>query len=198
MKACAICKEQKPFEDFAPGKNGKTHSYCRPCYKAWAHQNYLKNREAKLARQKEQRKLNPQKFRDVERRASAKNKSKRDRYQKLWAKANPDKRRQYARNWRAKNKEAVVDASHRRRAKIRKATIQPVSKSDLKKILSRPCIYCGAKAEQIDHVVPLVRGGGHTFGNLAPSCAFCNQSKRDKLVIEWKAKKRDFRNCSNV
>lgn len=198
MKACAICKETKSFDDFSPGKNGKPHSYCKPCYKTWAHENYLKTKEKRLAAQRQRREDDPDRVRAIEAKSQVKNKAKRKKASAEWARRNPDKRKQYARTWRAKNKEMVVDASHRRRAKIRRATIGRVTKQDLKALLRNPCIYCGAKAEQIDHVIPLARGGPHSVGNLAPSCRFCNQSKKDHLVIEWKALKRDIRNHLHV
>lgn len=187
-----MCKEIKPLHDFSPGKNGKPHSYCKPCYKSWAHENYLKNREARLARQKKRRLENWDHVRQVETSSQAKNRLRRNKTAREWAQRNPDKRKLYAQNWRAKNKELVVDASHRRRAKIRQVTTAKVTKADMQAIMRKPCIYCGAKAQQVDHVIPLARGGSHSIGNLAPSCAPCNQSKKALFVIEWKAKRRDI------
>jgi len=46
----------------------------------------------------------------------------------------------------------------------------------------RKCHYCGgtfAPADlTMDHVVPVARGGRSTKGNVVPSCAACNASKR--------------------
>ena len=36
----------------------------------------------------------------------------------------------------------------------------------------------------IDHVVPLARGGSHTYGNLRPAHKLCNQRKHAKLMSE--------------
>ncbi len=48
------------------------------------------------------------------------------------------------------------------------------------------CAYgCGAAAEVIDHIWPVVRGGRSTPGNLAPACADCNGRKRDKDPTPW-------------
>jgi 5-methylcytosine-specific restriction endonuclease McrA len=46
------------------------------------------------------------------------------------------------------------------------------------------CVYCGARAETIDHVVPRSRGGPHTWQNCVASCAKCNHRKADKLLAE--------------
>jgi 5-methylcytosine-specific restriction endonuclease McrA len=47
------------------------------------------------------------------------------------------------------------------------------------------CIYCGAPWTQVDHFVPLARGGEDTLGNCWPSCTACNQSKSDRDPMEW-------------
>jgi len=38
----------------------------------------------------------------------------------------------------------------------------------------------------MDHVVPLIRGGRHSVGNIIPACRSCNSSKGGKFIIEWK------------
>lgn len=50
----------------------------------------------------------------------------------------------------------------------------------------KPCAYCGAEADTIDHVMPLVRGGTNYEGNLVPACRRCNSSKSGKTIIEWR------------
>jgi hypothetical protein len=51
---------------------------------------------------------------------------------------------------------------------------------------NKPCAYCGARADTIDHVMPLVRGGTNYEGNLVPACRRCNSSKSGKTIIEWR------------
>jgi 5-methylcytosine-specific restriction endonuclease McrA len=46
------------------------------------------------------------------------------------------------------------------------------------------CQYCGATAENIDHVVPRSRGGTHTWDNVVAACRRCNTRKEDRLVHE--------------
>ena len=36
----------------------------------------------------------------------------------------------------------------------------------------------------MDHVVPLVRGGRSTKGNVVPACKDCNTKKKHRLVWE--------------
>jgi 5-methylcytosine-specific restriction endonuclease McrA len=46
------------------------------------------------------------------------------------------------------------------------------------------CQYCGAAAENIDHVVPRSRGGAHSWENVVASCRRCNSCKEDRLPHE--------------
>ena len=39
------------------------------------------------------------------------------------------------------------------------------------------CQYCGSPATEVDHVVPVSRGGGHALSNLVASCHGCNADK---------------------
>jgi 5-methylcytosine-specific restriction endonuclease McrA len=46
------------------------------------------------------------------------------------------------------------------------------------------CQYCGAAAENIDHVVPRSRGGLHVWENVVAACRPCNARKEDRLLSE--------------
>jgi 5-methylcytosine-specific restriction endonuclease McrA len=46
------------------------------------------------------------------------------------------------------------------------------------------CQYCGAQAENIDHVVPRSRGGTHSWDNVVACCRRCNSRKEDRLLDE--------------
>ncbi len=46
------------------------------------------------------------------------------------------------------------------------------------------CQYCGARAENIDHVRPRSRGGNHIWENVVAACRRCNSHKRDRLLSE--------------
>jgi 5-methylcytosine-specific restriction endonuclease McrA len=49
---------------------------------------------------------------------------------------------------------------------------------------SHTCQYCGAAAENIDHVVPRSKGGTHTWDNVVAACRPCNMRKEDRLLHE--------------
>ena len=50
------------------------------------------------------------------------------------------------------------------------------------------CHHCGGKFEPaeltMDHLVPVIRGGKSTKGNLVPSCKACNSARKHSLPFE--------------
>ena len=59
-----------------------------------------------------------------------------------------------------------------------------------KNVLGRgTCHYCGMRCHPrdltMDHVVPIVRGGCTTRGNVVPCCRECNSRKKYLLPVEW-------------
>jgi 5-methylcytosine-specific restriction endonuclease McrA len=42
------------------------------------------------------------------------------------------------------------------------------------------CQYCGASAENVDHVIPKSRGGLHVWENVVASCRRCNSRKENR------------------
>lgn len=52
------------------------------------------------------------------------------------------------------------------------------------------CAYCGTPEHQsaeleIEHIVPISKGGPHLLSNIVPACARCNDSKGSKDVETW-------------
>lgn len=55
------------------------------------------------------------------------------------------------------------------------------------------CAYCrrnlaetwSGNTLQMEHIEPIERGGDHSKENVVPSCAGCNVSKRQLLLLEW-------------
>jgi 5-methylcytosine-specific restriction endonuclease McrA len=46
------------------------------------------------------------------------------------------------------------------------------------------CQYCGAQAENLDHVVPRSRGGLHAWENVVAACRRCNARKENRTPQE--------------
>lgn len=49
------------------------------------------------------------------------------------------------------------------------------------------CAYCGGPYEELDHVIPLSRGGSNWASNLRPACRSCNRRKHSKTLSEFLA-----------
>lgn len=69
-----------------------------------------------------------------------------------------------------------------------------IPKSTRRRIFARDnetCVYCGCALTlatlQIDHVVPVSRGGDNRDGNLASACRSCNLSKGALTPEEWRS-----------
>lgn len=58
-----------------------------------------------------------------------------------------------------------------------------------RRIAQGVCHYCRKptppKELTMDHIVPLIRGGLTTRGNVVPACKECNNRKKYMLPIEW-------------
>ncbi|MBM4128500.1 MAG: HNH endonuclease [Nitrospira sp.] len=51
------------------------------------------------------------------------------------------------------------------------------------------CYFCRRRVPSreltLDHVVPLIRGGKSTRGNVVPACKECNNKKKYLLPVDW-------------
>lgn len=57
------------------------------------------------------------------------------------------------------------------------------------KLAAGCCYYCGKHVGSenltMDHVVPIVRGGKSTKGNIVAACKECNSKKKYLTPVEW-------------
>ncbi len=82
----------------------------------------------------------------------------------------------------------TVDEEHikREKARARELRNSPWWK---RKRSTGICYYCGKKFKPsdltMDHLVPVIRGGKSSPGNLVPACKECNNKKKYLLPMEW-------------
>lgn len=115
-----------------------------------------------------------------------------------WHRAHRDLVRQRARLRTLRNpgRGSIHGANYR----ARKAGAETFSftERDWQRLLERfghECAYCGEAIRgvaQKEHVIPLIRGGRQSVGNIVPACAGCNYSKGDLLVTEWRMREIRF------
>jgi len=75
--------------------------------------------------------------------------------------------------------------SNRRLARKKTSIIAIFTIQDVINKYGKNCVYCGGLFEQIDHYIPLSKGGSHTLDNVRPSCEHCNLTKNNKLPEEF-------------
>lgn len=184
-KRCTKCKTIRPISSF--GKTAKVksglRSQCKDCERAycagWREANpdyqdayYARNKSKLLARMAQRYAENPQPFRERSR---------------IWAENNQEASKAIQRRWLTNNHEMNRQKSHRRRVRQQMAGTYQVSKDEIHKLSRGSCFYCGSVERiEIDHVMPLSRGGTHSIGNLVSACLKCNRSKGSKTITEWR------------
>jgi hypothetical protein len=175
-KTCNLCGEKKDLAEF-PWRNinlNKKMNFCKPCNSARQKTSYLKNIEKNRALAKERYQKNKDKFKKIA---------------KIYRLNNREKIKKSLSKWASNNKDVMRLHRAKRKAVTRGATAKKITKKEITRIKNSACIYCGKKENiQIEHVVPISRGGLHSIGNIASACAPCNQSKKDKYITEWRYK----------
>jgi 5-methylcytosine-specific restriction endonuclease McrA len=181
LKRCSKCKERKDPSGFGkhPSAKDGLQTACKDCYAKY---------------QAERRKNVALKATDaaVKKRSMAKRKG----YYQEQRNKNRRKQRQdpvfrakelaNQRAWRAKDGRTAQENHARRARRLAAQVAGPVPPGTYNAVLaSGPCVYCGAPAECVDHVIPLSRGGHEAEHNLVPACNPCNWSKGPKLLAEW-------------
>lgn len=199
LKRCSKCGEEKPataefFYRHSCGLRGE----CKSCLKLRVANNVRTNPEAESARRRRLRASKPDVFRRREKERRDRNKSKilesgRRRYREK-TESDPHYQRNRVKRWRKRNPIRTAEigrvSSLMRRSKPYAAAKYP-SKSFLKRLISSQrgrCWWCGKVAEpfEVDHRIPLARGGDSSLSNLVLSCRPCNRSKGAKMPWEMK------------
>jgi len=201
-KQCSRCNVVLPLTDFAKDKykkSGRTAD-CLSCRRAVAKKRredpeeleklrrrtreyYHRNKEKAAASYKRYYEANREKRLAYHAEWSRKNKKSRAARMVEYRKRNPNVRK----DWAKANPEKQAALYAIRRSRKKGLSIWLVKTKEIVTLYSQSCLYCGSTADiQIDHVIPLSRGGNHSIGNLAPACKKCNLSKKDKFVMEWK------------
>lgn len=81
------------------------------------------------------------------------------------------------------------EKAHRRRSRIRGQRTRRLTTAALRArfaMFGNCCAYCGVSGDmQIEHVIPLSKGGAHDAMNIVPACPPCNYSKNTTEVERW-------------
>lgn len=183
-KQCSRCRATKPRTDF----NVRRRAYdglraeCRACQKADAAKYRVKNSD----------KLRAYRAENAFRRVS---------YQREYYDANQETLRQDAiqrynrnriarkestRRYREANRDRARVWYDTRRARKHEAFVESVERLVVLERDDGVCGICGEDVDpfafHVDHIIPLARGGEHSYGNVQVAHPRCNMSKRTRII----------------
>ncbi len=157
--------------------------------KKWTKENKEHIREyANRPENKEKKRISDKKWR--EKKTQNKNWVK-EKYRKNaeFRKNNPEKVKNSKRKYYQSPKGKVNSTYHNhRRLSLVKESETDLTNEYIEEMLRKntKCIYCGSdKKLEIDHIIPLSKGGSCLKVNLVIACAKCNRSKSDRDVLYW-------------
>lgn len=197
MKKCAKCRELKPSDSSAfrrcSAKKDGLYNYCKACEKVL----YLENRTSILTKAKDRYQTRSDEWR-AERRERTKVHTSRQpatrrAREALYRDRDREKLRAYFRDYYARNIERERKRSqlhqNRRRAKKADTVSARMAVEDIDKLFTAQrgkCWWCGEKlkAYQLDHRIPVSKGGPTDPSNIVLACKPCNQKKGAKLPWE--------------
>lgn len=195
-KTCSKCGQEFPAttEYFYQHKNRKGKKVltgqCRTCIKRKS-SNY--------------REANPIKAKESKRRAVQNHRDRHNARGRKWAENNPEKKRAIERRYRDSHPERCRESNkrwldrnpHKRREytglrrKRKTSAAGRYTAFDIQVMYRAQkglCWWCGKQLNgnyEIDHRIPVSRGGTNYPNNLCLCCRACNRSKSDKLPGEW-------------
>jgi 5-methylcytosine-specific restriction endonuclease McrA len=164
---CGKCKQHLPFDRFYRSSQSLSgyKSECKSCRK-------------------------PGGSRESSAKWRAKNRDAFRLMQKAWRENNREHQAVLTKAWAEKNKEQK--ASHTRNYRARKrAAFGRHGKKDLDFLLAAQCGKCAVcKIDlngvfDVDHIIPLISGGGNDLRNLQLTCSPCNKKKNRKHPVTF-------------
>lgn len=211
-KLCARCKATLHISMFNRSSRAKTglKSYCKPCDNEYRRERLLKNPEKVRAAARAYRAANKDKVKQYNAKAYMRVQNDPQLLARLIAyrlsqkasrqeadRKRHDERREEriaaARKWNIENRSRYRSikraADARRRAVEKQGDPHPLI-WEWQQSVKKVCYWCGVKCAhdfQIDHYVPLARGGRHEVANLVISCPSCNNHKRAKDPYKYAA-----------
>lgn len=176
MKKCSACQQVKSSDDFHKNKSARDGlaQDCRQCHNARVAEHYQKTKARKAETTAAWRLENADRIRAQNRAYRQANRARKAEYLRQWQAANPDKVRASALARWARKRDAITYA---------------ITAKDWYRLTHGPCAITGCTRTdiEVDHVIPLTRGGSHGVGNLQSLCKHHNRTKHNKLWVEFLA-----------
>jgi 5-methylcytosine-specific restriction endonuclease McrA len=157
---------------------------------AYYRKHYLENKDRITERNKQYARDNFEAVAQRKRVWAQENSDRVARTKREWAERHRDELRAYMRKWRAENRESRRAHEHNREARKRGNGGSYTAEEVLAQFTFQGgvCFYCGrplADKYEIDHYIPLSRGGPNESENLRVACPTCNHMKYNKMPPAW-------------
>lgn len=177
-RICRGCKKEKIIEDFHKRRAvyGKVVpiSRCRECEAGRG----LLSRMSETA--KEQRRVAAKRYRQ-------KHPEKVRCSFEEWKSRHPEYQKNRDANRRANPEEYAKILHSNKLNKRKRRSAGSLAAHEVIELLKRPCEYCNGVATEVDHIIPISRGGSNTIDNVVPCCRVCNARKNNRTKDEWLA-----------
>ena len=171
IKRCWDCKTDQPPSNFHRSRRewDGLNRRCKSCAAKVKDAAYLaRTKERRAATQKAWNERHPGRTTEIMRE---------------WRARNPERSKELGRLWQQAHLEIFRDRARRRRAMQRSVPHELVERSVVWERDGGICGICHLPADlndwHLDHVVPLVKGGPHTYANTQVSHPLCNMRKSD-------------------
>jgi len=178
QKTCIKCGHIKLLPEFYKDRKMRDgyRSECKECHKAYC-KKYVEE--------------NSDKIRKYLKSWNIENAEYKYEYAKRWRQENPERYCESKRKWRQLNPERhkiiTRKRDSKRRANKKNNGVFKVTTKDTRKLYQKNCVFCGDHENiEIDHVIPIAKGGVHGIGNLQPLCKVCNSKKSDNYMMQFK------------
>jgi 5-methylcytosine-specific restriction endonuclease McrA len=187
MKKCRVCGLEKPLNEYPVRRDsGDGHrNECRSCNLDGKRAYYEANRVAILEHQKAVREADPETFYAKRRERHRLDPERRNAYMRKYKKRHRAAVYAPVKRWHQANRERMREMGRKSEAKRRARKLAlPYEDVDPRVVFKRDKGVCGICGElvdpsdwHLDHVIPLVQGGPHTYANVQTTHPFCNLSK---------------------
>lgn len=188
MKRCGACENWKTLDEFHNDRrraDGKV-PYCKRCVAKRTKRYYHDNRAAKLAKAAAYKREHREQYNELNLIAYHANIELTRLCDRIKRAINRDhyNEQQRRRSPRYRVKRATNEAN--RRARKRAAFVEEVDRERVHARDNGRCYLCNRKVllddMHLDHVIPLAKGGEHSYKNCRCACERCNLSKGDKVL----------------